>query len=204
MWTVLSPPLELSTAGLTVCICVSGQFFITFQSEDDVAKFSRSKKTYLHLLGPAGLGEMDIITGELEEDLGDYMVKWLWFKSQSTTRAVRNVLRQSGTRYMGIRRKQPQDRGVMYIIGFETPEDRLQFTMSMHRVKAAHTLFPYPSSAQRVEHNFNVPRGYCFKCYHPKYADRARHFSRDCTPGGFWRYAKNTLTRRRTALTYRK
>ena len=180
---IISPPGAIHSWAHS--ICVSGQFFITFQSDDDITKFTQSKKNYLELLGPAGLGEMDAITGEIEEDLGEYKVKWLWFKGQSTTRAVRKVLRQTGTRYKGIRRSQPQGKGVIYTIGFDTPEDRLQFTMTTHRVKAAHTLFPYPSSVQTVEHYYKVPRGHCFKCYHPAHADRARHFSRDCPPGEF-------------------
>ena len=87
---IISPPGANNSWG--VSICISGQFHIVFRTEDDAAKFQASKKNYLNILGVEGLGEIDAITGETEtDDLGEFQVKWLWFQSRSTVRAVRAV-----------------------------------------------------------------------------------------------------------------
>ena len=186
---IISPPGANNSWG--VSICISGQFNIVFRTEDDADKFQASKKNYLTILGVDGLGEIDAITGETEtEDLGEFQVKWLWFQSRSTVRAVRAALRNTGTRFKGLRRSCPSGSGVLYIIGFDSPEDRLQFTMSMHRQKAPYTLYPFTSDVQRVEHYYNVPKGFCFKCFHPNHMDKARHYGRDCSQAGFCRVCK--------------
>ena len=161
-----------------------GEFRIAFRDPLSRDRYLALKtEVPLTLTEVAGLGKVDTITKQWDEELGPYPIKWLWFQRDSSIHQIRGYLDRTFGKdsYQGVRRNQPR-RAVFYVIGFLSERSRQAFARTVHKLSAPPSLYPMDGDLQVVELAYKIPMGYCFRCFHPDFKHQAKgHVAKHCT-----------------------
>ena len=167
-----------------IAINYAGTFQIAFRdpaSRD--AYFQLGARVPLTLTDIPNIGKIDALTREVEQKLGTYRVKWMWFEKTSGIHMIRQYMTETfgPAAFQGIRREKP-NKACIYTIGFNSLSDLTTFTKKVHGRPAPERLHPLPSRIQRVVIVHDAPRGACYNCYHPDFAAKAKSHRADSCP----------------------